>query len=86
MKLKTPIHDNGGGSLPNGVDTALPHEVAPKLGTTVAGLAQMRYRGTGPKFIKIGNRRVIYRWSDVREYLDANVMHRTDDPRGSGAA
>lgn len=85
MKLKSPIHHDEAGP-PTGVDTALPREVAAALGTTEAGLAQMRYRGTGPKFIKIGGRRVIYRWSDVRDYLDANVMQRTDDPRGSGAA
>ena len=65
-----------------GVDTALPGQVAAALGTTEAGLAQMRYRGTGPKYIKVGGRRVIYRWSDVRDFLDANVMQRTDDTRG----
>lgn len=66
---------------PVGIDTALPAEVAPALGTTEAGLAQMRYRGTGPKFCKVG-RKVIYRWSDVRAYLDANTCQRTDDPHG----
>ncbi len=66
----------------SGIDTALPRQVADALGTSEAGLAQMRYRGTGPKFVRVGKRRVIYRWSDVRAYLDANVMQRTDDPRG----
>jgi hypothetical protein len=42
----------------------------------------MRYRGTGPKFIKRG-RRVLYRWADVNAYLDANTVLRTDDPRGA---
>ncbi|KHO18653.1 helix-turn-helix transcriptional regulator [Mycolicibacterium setense] len=63
-------------------DTATPKEVAAYLHTTEAGLAQLRYRGAGPKFIKIGPKKVIYRWSDVQEYLDANTMQRTDDPRG----
>jgi hypothetical protein len=62
-------------------DTALPGQVAAALFTTEAGLAQMRYRGTGPRFVKRG-RRVLYRWSDVRDYLDANTCQRTDDPRG----
>jgi hypothetical protein len=62
-------------------DTALPSQVAAALFTTEAGLAQMRYRGTGPKFVKRG-RRVLYRWSEVRKYLDANTIQRTDDPRG----
>ncbi|WP_145013436.1 helix-turn-helix transcriptional regulator [Mycobacterium marseillense] len=62
-------------------DTAPPGEVAKALFTSEAGLAQMRYRGTGPKFVKVG-RRVLYRWSDVHAYLDANTCQRTDDPRG----
>jgi hypothetical protein len=63
---------------------ALPAQVAEVLDTSPAGLAQMRYRGTGPKFIKRG-RRVLYRWDDVRDYLDANTIQRTDDPRGDAA-
>jgi hypothetical protein len=63
-------------------DIALPPQVAKVLDTTEAGLAQMRYRGTGPLFIKRG-RRVLYRWSDVRAYLDENTCQRTDDPRGA---
>ena len=82
MKRKNPMHETGPAP---GVDTALPSEVAAALGTTEAGLSQMRFRGTGPRYCKVG-RRVMYRWSDVRAYLDANVMQRTDDPRGSGAA
>jgi len=68
---------------PTGADTALPKDVAAVLHTTEAGLAQMRYRGTGPKFVKVGPRKVIYRWSDVHAYLDANTIERTDDPRGA---
>jgi hypothetical protein len=33
--------------IPAEIDTALPSQVAPMLGTSEAGLAQMRYRGTG---------------------------------------
>lgn len=62
---------------------ARPVEVAEALDTSVAGLAQMRYRGDGPKFIKRG-RRVLYRWSDVAAYLDQNTCQRTDDRRGGG--
>lgn len=71
--------------IPTDIDTATPAQVAPVLDTTEAGLAQMRYRGTGPRFVKRG-RRVLYRWSDVRAYLDANTLQRTDDPRGAGVA
>lgn len=68
--------------IPADIDTATPAQVAPVLDTTEAGLAQMRYRGTGPRFVKRG-RRVLYRWSDVRNYLNANTIQRTDDPRGA---
>jgi len=58
---------------------ATPAEVAEYLRTTAA-LAQDRYRGPGPKFIKRGSR-VLYRWSDVLEWLDRNTIQRTDDRR-----
>jgi predicted DNA-binding transcriptional regulator AlpA len=56
-----------------------PHEVAEYLHTSVAQLAQFRYLGKGPKFVKVG-RRVLYRWSDVAEWLERNTLQRTDDP------
>jgi hypothetical protein len=59
---------------------ATPSEVAQYLRTTTAALAQDRYKGTGPRFIKRG-RRVLYRWSDVLDWLDRNTIQRTDDPR-----
>jgi hypothetical protein len=58
---------------------ATPAEVAEYLHTTAA-LAQDRYKGTGPKFIKCGSR-VLYRWRDVLEWLDRNTFQRTDEPR-----
>ena len=70
---------------PADLDIGLPRQVAELLDTTEAGLAQMRYRGTGPRFVKVG-KKVLYRWSDVRDYLDANTLQRTDDPRGGDAA
>lgn len=72
-----------------GVDTATPAEVANALHTTEPGLAQMRYRGVGPRYVKVGaghRGRVLYRWSDVEEFLDVNTVQRTDEPRGVGAA
>ncbi|CPT68775.1 Uncharacterised protein [Mycobacteroides abscessus subsp. abscessus] len=68
------------------IDTASPSEVAAVLHTTEAGLAQMRYRGTGPKFCRVGGRKVVYRWSDVRAYLDANTLQCTSDHVRGGAA
>jgi hypothetical protein len=57
-------------------DIALPRQVAEALDTSLMGLAQMRYRGTGPRFIKRGSR-VLYRWSDVNDYLDGRTRERT---------
>jgi hypothetical protein len=68
--------------IPADIDTATSAQVAAVLGTSAAGLAQLRYRGTGPKFIKAGPKRVLYRWSDVRAYLDANVCTSTAAARG----
>ena len=55
---------------------ATPAEIAEYLRSTTAALAQDRYKGTGPKFIKRGSS-VLYRWSDVLEWLDRNtIQHR----------
>ena len=64
-------------------DTATSKEVAAYLHTSEAGLAQMRYRGTGPNFIKAGKRKVIYRWADVQSFLDANTCQHSSDPQGA---
>jgi hypothetical protein len=62
-------------------DLGTPGDVAKYLHSTVDNLAQLRYIGRGPKFIKVG-RKVLYRWSDVTDWLDRNTMQRTDGPRG----
>lgn len=55
-----------------------PEEVAEYLGTSVEGLAQMRYRGNGPKFVKLGGGKIVrYRDSDIKEWLEENVKDRT---------
>ncbi len=64
-------------------EIASSREAAHFLRISEGALAQHRYRGTGPKFIKLGRRRVIYRWSDIYAYIDANTMTRTDDPRAT---
>lgn len=57
---------------------ATPDEVAEYLGVKVQHLAQMRWLGKGPRFIKLSERRVRYRWADVDAYLAANTLSRTD--------
>lgn len=55
-----------------------PSEVAKVLHTSIESLAQRRYLGTGPQFVKLG-RRVFYKWRDVHAWIDANTLQRTDD-------
>lgn len=60
------------------VSMATPEEVAEALHTTTASLAQMRYRGEGPKFIRVGRRRILYRWRDIDEWLTDSTCSRSD--------
>jgi hypothetical protein len=60
-------------------ELATPAEVATALHTTPASLAQMRYRGDGPKFVRAGKKRVLYRWIDVEQWIAESVHVRTDE-------
>ncbi|KZF01031.1 hypothetical protein A2J03_10740 [Rhodococcus sp. EPR-157] len=57
---------------------ATPEEAAAFLRSTEKQLAQKRYLGTGPRFVKNG-RFVLYRWADLHAYVEANTFQRTDD-------
>ena len=61
-----------------------PPEIADELGVSVSNLAQMRFLGTGPAFIKIGGKAVRYRRSDVDAWIEAN--RRTSTGGGGGHA
>lgn len=67
---------------PKRLPLATPQEVAEFRRTTVATLAQERYRGAGPKFVKLG-KRVFYDWHDVYSWIDSNTLQRTDDRPGA---
>ena len=49
------------------------------IGKPVQTLAIWRMKGIGPKFIKLENGNVRYRWSDIDSWLDAQAT-------GGGAA
>jgi predicted DNA-binding transcriptional regulator AlpA len=53
-----------------------PTEVAELLGRSVAALAMMRHRGTGPDFIRTGGV-IRYRISSIEHWLNANEHQRT---------
>ncbi|PVZ53054.1 excisionase [Arthrobacter sp. H-02-3] len=59
-------------------DLLAPTELGARLGKSQAALAQWRYLGVGPKFIKLG-RNIRYRASDVEAWLDRQTMQRTGD-------
>ena len=50
-----------------------PRAVAAFRHKTVGALAQERFAGTGPRYIRDG-KRVLYRASDLAEYLAANTV------------
>lgn len=55
---------------------ATPEQVAEYLSTTKGTLAQMRYLGTGPAFVKLG-KAVRYRWEDVDAWVEAQRYAQT---------
>lgn len=56
-----------------------PDDVADIVHTTAAQLAQMRYRGGGPRYVKFG-KKILYRRTDIEAYIEANLYARTDQP------
>ena len=56
---------------------ATPEEYAEYRATTTRALADERYRGTGPRFIRYG-RAIRYRWTDIHAYEEANTFERSD--------
>ena len=55
-----------------------PADAAIRIGVTSGTLANMRWAGNGPRFVKVGSR-VRYRLSDIAEYLDANTRLSTSE-------
>jgi excisionase family DNA binding protein len=53
-----------------------PDQLAERLHTGKNTLAQWRYHGTGPQYVKVG-RKVHYRASDVEAWLDAQTRQHT---------
>ncbi|WP_349268958.1 hypothetical protein MPNTM1_04180 [Mycolicibacterium parafortuitum] len=50
-----------------------PQQVAEYRGTTTGVLAQERFKGVGPNFIRDG-RRIRYRVSDIRAYIESSTV------------
>ena len=58
--------------------TLAPQEAAECLGIGVATLANWRWNGRGPRFVKLGGR-IRYRAIDIVAYLDAQTRASTSD-------
>lgn len=56
-------------------------EVGDLLALTSGALAQLRYMGTGPKFVKLGGRAVRYRREDLDEWIARHTRERTGGHR-----
>lgn len=48
-------------------------------GMTPAALAQLRYRGTGPTYLKPTARKILYRESDVRAWVEGTARNWTGE-------
>lgn len=56
-------------------------EAADFLGVTARCLQAWRYRGGGPKFVRISSRCIRYRQSDVAEWTEARLHSDTSEDR-----
>ena len=75
-KLPTPANDN----------LLTETEVAKRLGVTKRCLQTWRYRGGGPRFVKISDRCIRYRPDDVGEFVETRLRVSTSDPGAGGAS
>lgn len=67
-------------------DLMTPEELAERWDMSVQALSQLRYRGTGPKFVRIGAKSIRYRVTDVDAYEQGQTYQRTDVPVGGEGA
>ena len=57
-----------------------PEVVAERIpGMSTANLAQLRFKGVGPKFMKPSPRVVVYDWVDVIEWLESTKREGTSN-------
>ena len=54
-------------------------EAAAFLGLTIRCLQGWRYKGRGPKFVRVSARCIRYRRSELREFADARLRTSTSD-------
>lgn len=57
---------------------ATDRDFASFAGLTVGQVAQLRYLGHGPRFIRVTGRQIRYRWEDIEAWLDSQTFSRSD--------
>jgi len=57
-----------------------PGQAGAQLGVSIGSLAQMRYLGTGPLYIKLTGRAVRYRVADLDAWIESRVRASTASP------
>ena len=65
--------------------TVSPENAAERLGVQPSTLANWRWNGGGPRYLKVGGR-VRYRLYDLAEWLDAQARASTSDRSGRAEA
>ena len=52
--------------------TATPCEIEQMFGIPRGSLANMRWAKKGPRYFKVGSRRVLYRLEDVKKWIESS--------------
>jgi predicted DNA-binding transcriptional regulator AlpA len=67
-------------TLPKAMDYLTSREIQAQYRLSIAYLSQMRTRGEGPRYARLGSRKVIYLRADVERWIIAHSI----DPRCVG--
>ncbi|WP_349426904.1 helix-turn-helix domain-containing protein [Microbacterium sp. LWS13-1.2] len=54
-------------------------QAADLMRMTKATIAQMRYRGDGPRFYRLSAKTILYKRSEVLAWMESRACNRTDD-------
>lgn len=66
-----------------------PRQAADFLGVKTRTLKTWRWRGSGPSYVRLGNKngaRIMYRLSDLEDWVGARVYRSTSDASSSDEA
>jgi hypothetical protein len=77
------ITNRPSGSCRHPEDLLTSSEFAAEIHSSPRTVESWRLRGTGPPFIRVGGRRVLYRWRDVLEYLEGRRFSSTSEEQAA---